>query len=63
MVKCGIGFDGHVSACAAEEPLPGYTEDVIATLQKRRYSPMRCDGKPVETDYTYRLYFRLPRTQ
>jgi hypothetical protein len=61
VVKCAIGFDGHVNACAAEEPLPGYTEDVIAVLQKRLYSPMICDGKPVETNYTYRLYFRLPR--
>jgi len=30
-------------------------------LEQRRYTPMTCDGKPIDTDYTYRINFRLPR--
>lgn len=61
VIKCRIGADGLVGACQPVEPLTGYTEDVIATVQQRRYQPMLCDGKPVETDYTIRTFIRLPR--
>jgi hypothetical protein len=61
VVKCVIAAAGVVRDCQALEPVRGLTEPSIAALEQRHYTPMICDGKPLDTDYTYRINFRLPR--
>jgi outer membrane biosynthesis protein TonB len=61
VVRCVITLEGSVRDCRALEPLEDLTASSIDALKRRRYTPMICDGKPVDTEYTYRINFRLPR--
>jgi len=61
VIKCVITAQGRVRRCEPLEPLDGLTGPALSALEQRRYTPMTCDGKPIDTDYTYRINFRLPR--
>jgi hypothetical protein len=61
VIKCVVTAAGAVRDCQALEPLPRLTKASIDALQHNKYEPPTCDGKPADMDYTFRIYFRMPR--
>ena len=61
VIECVITLAGSVRNCRALQPVSELTESAIAALEQRRYTPMTCDGKPIVSDYTFRINFRMPR--
>jgi TonB family protein len=61
VAKCRIDTAGVVRDCRVVQSLPLLTDPAVAAIRKRRYRPMICDGKPIEIDYKFTMYFRMPR--
>jgi len=61
VIKCVVTSAGAVRGCQAVEPLARLTKPSIDALEQQRYEPPICDGKPADMDYTFRIYFRMPR--
>lgn len=59
LAKCIITTSGGVRDCEMLETLGPMTEPVLNALLQRRYAPMTCDGKAVETSYTFQVSLRV----
>jgi hypothetical protein len=55
VIRCVIDRSGAVRDCREIEA-EGNSGWIIPKLEQRKYEPFRCDGKPYESDYTYRIY-------
>ena len=58
VVNCLITALGTVRECQVLEPVGPQAKALLKQLERRRYQPAVCDGKAVETTYTYRIYSR-----
>lgn len=57
-VRCVITTSGTIRSCVVFEPLPPLTEPFVEALYQARYDPVRLDGQPVNTKYTFNLLAR-----
>ena len=55
VVKCVITSNGMVRNCQAIEPLEGLTKHSMRELERTRFEPAMCEGKPVDIDNTFWL--------
>ncbi len=60
LVKCVVTVEGRVHGCRVLRGLPYMDQAVVAALERRRYTPARLAGRPLEVDYTFRVNLTLP---
>jgi TonB family protein len=60
LVRCVITAEGQVRGCKVTKGLPFMNIAVVDALEKRRYSPARAQGKPVDVYYTFSIRLTLP---
>lgn len=61
IVRCTVSPSGTVSDCQAIKALPFMKDAVISTLQKRKYTPVTFQGKPVSVKYVFTIRLVLPQ--
>jgi protein TonB len=59
VLRCVITVEGRVTGCRVLKSLPELDEEVIATVQRRRYRPAQFEGTPVEVEYTFTMRWRI----
>lgn len=59
VARCTITEEGAPTDCFMVKSVPAFDEAVLATLAKRRYTPVLFKGKPVRVFYTFPFTFRL----
>jgi protein TonB len=57
LVTCVITTLGRVERCRVVKGLPQLDNEVVKSLEARRYRPAMRDGRPIEIDYNFKLYF------
>ena len=61
IVRCVLSVVGEVRDCAVEQGLRFMDNTVVDALEKRRYTPVTLDGRPIEVYYAFRVRLKLPR--
>jgi protein TonB len=56
-----VTVQGAVRDCRVLKSVPYMDRAVIEALERRRYTPARLHGQPVEVDYIFRVQLKLPR--
>jgi protein TonB len=58
-VKCVVTVEGTVHGCRVLQSLPFMDRAVIEALERRRYTPARENGRPVEVEYVFVIRLKL----
>lgn len=61
IVRCVLGVTGEVRNCVVKQSVRFMDNAVVETLQKRRYTPVTLEGRPIEVYYNFRIRLTLPR--
>lgn len=61
IVRCLMTRTGEVKGCEVKQSVRFMDNAVVETLEKRRYTPVTLEGKPIEVYYTFRVRLTLPR--
>lgn len=60
IVKCIATVEGAVHGCMIKKGQPYMDAAVVEALERRRYQPALCDGKPIEVDYSFKINLTPP---
>jgi protein TonB len=61
VVRCILSTAGDVRQCEVKQSVPFMDAAVVASLLKRRYTPVTLEGKPVTVYFNFRIRLILPR--
>ena len=61
IVRCVLNVAGEVGRCEVKQSVRFMDSAVVETLQRRRYTPVTLEGRPIEVYYTFRIRLNLPR--
>lgn len=61
IVRCILTAAGEVKRCEVRQSVRFMDNEVVQTLQKRRYGPVTLEGRPIDVYYTFRIRLTLPR--
>jgi protein TonB len=61
IVRCVLTVQGEVQQCQVQQHVRFMDNAVVETLQKRRYTPVLSQGRPIDVYYTFRIRLTLPR--
>jgi protein TonB len=61
IVRCILSTAGEVKECEVKQSVPFMDEAVVVNLQRRRYTPVTLEGKPVAVYFNFRIRLVLPR--
>jgi hypothetical protein len=53
--------EGQVKECQVKQNVRFMDNAVVETLQRRRYTPVTLEARPIEVYYTFRIRLTLPR--
>jgi len=60
IARCTLTSQGVVKDCRVIKALPSMEQEVLDVLHGSRYTPLLCDGKPLDVSYVFSLRLRLP---
>jgi hypothetical protein len=63
IARCTLTKEGVVKSCILIKALPHMEQEVLDVLHGSRYSPVMCEGKPVEASYVFTLRLRHPGSE
>lgn len=61
VVRCVLSREGTVRDCRVLKGVPSLTEPTLEVLRAARYKPVTFKGEPIDVDYTFHVFFHLPR--
>lgn len=60
IARCTLTHEGVVKDCRIIKSLPHMEQEILDVLHGSRYTPVLCDGKPIDASYVFALKLRLP---
>jgi periplasmic protein TonB len=61
IVRCILTIGGEVRRCEVGQSVRFMDSTVVEALEKRRYTPVTLEGRPIEVYYTFKVRLKLPR--